>query len=211
MFQNPEYKPREQNDFYDDTPNSGEEGWKWQQQVYDYAYAVAEKINARSVVDAGCGSGVKLVEGFADMTTIGMDVQPTLGWLQEQYPGRLWLESNLDDSFRPPHADIAVSSDVIEHIPNPDIYMRMLRRVCAYYYIMSTPDRNDFHSTHKMAQDGPPDYPGHVREWTHDELAAYVSRSGFRVLDSRHNAAPKLNQNTMWFLLELVDRGSCRQ
>ena len=121
---------------------------------------------------------------------------------------------------------MVISADVIEHIPNPDDYMRTLRRFCAQYYVISTPDRAAYHGgggafmdeplpnafTLHLTAGGPPFNAVHVREWTHNELAAYATQSGFVVLDVRKRA-DKVRpwQNTMWMLLELKSTATCRE
>jgi 2-polyprenyl-3-methyl-5-hydroxy-6-metoxy-1,4-benzoquinol methylase len=124
--------------FYDDTVNVG----GWQEEVYDYARAVADTAGSRVIADIGCGSAWKLVQNFGDLTTLGFDLEPTLSFLRKAYPTRAWLESRLDDAFWPPQVDLVVAADVIEHIPNPDEFIRTLRRFCAQYYVISTPDRS---------------------------------------------------------------------
>merc|ERR1712129_626174 len=99
-----------------------------------------------------------------------------------------------------------IASDSIEHIPDPDPYMRFLKSFCAKYAILSSPDRDIL----GLVKEGPPNNTAHVREWTHDELAAYVSKFGFRVLDVRRN--PQSAQWTMWFLLEVPEQESrCKE
>ena len=173
--------------------------------MYQYARAVADRAHARVVADVGCGSGFKLVKHFGHLVTVGLDLEPTLSYLRRTYPARTWLESSLAPGFAPPRADVVVAADVIEHIPDADAFMALLRRFCARYYVVSTPDRA---RPGHLAPDGPPQNPAHVREWHHDELAAFAARSGFRVLDARENARPMTHQNTMWLLLELADRSS---
>ena len=149
---------------------------------------------------------------FQQPVTIGMDLEPTLTWLRRQYPSRAWLESSLNRTFFPPQVDLVIASDVVEHIPMADDFMRLLRRFCARFYVVSTPDRGadtEKHGMEALSQAGPPRNPAHVREWTHNELAAYVHSHGFRVLDSRRNDGGK--QNTMWLLLELGDVDRCRE
>jgi SAM-dependent methyltransferase len=124
------YHSRVSNLFFDDTNNKDE----WQTAVYAYTRALVDEIGAISVADVGCGSGFKLVSFFGDMLTVGYDLEPTLSYLRKAYPGHAWLESNLDESFHPMPVDVVISADVIEHIPDTDKYLAMLKRFCARYY-----------------------------------------------------------------------------
>lgn len=179
----------QQNKFFDNTTNKDE----WQLQVYQYARAVADQLNFRKVADVGCGSGYKLVQYLGDFDTTGYDLEPTLTWLKNKYPSKKWKLSNFGDKDLAP-ADLVISADVVEHIPDANAYMAYLLQFDAQYYVVSTPDR--FYGT--LSQFGPPVNPAHVREWTHNEFANYANTHGFRVLDARVYEP----QHTMWFLLE---------
>lgn len=180
------------NEFFDNTTNKDE----WQLQVYQYARAVFDQVGFHKVADVGCGSGYKLVKFFDDASTVGYDLEPTLSWLRNKYPKKKWTLSDFGSKDVSP-VDLVISSDVVEHVSDPDAYMRYLLKFNAQYYVVSTPDRDLL-----SASSGPPVNPAHVREWTHDEFANYASTQGFHILDARVYRP----QSTMWFLLERSGR-----
>lgn len=186
------YQDRLSNEAFDNTSaNNGQPNTDgWQKQVYQYARAVANQFGVRTVADVGCGTGFKLMQEFRGLSTVGYEVEPTLSWLRGKYPSKTWKKSDFSGTVVP--ADLVISSDVVEHIPDPDGFMSYLHKFDARYYVVSTPDR-----AMGLATMGPPRNPSHVREWTHDEFAHYASTHGFNVLDARAYRT----QSTMWFLL----------
>jgi 2-polyprenyl-3-methyl-5-hydroxy-6-metoxy-1,4-benzoquinol methylase len=165
------YTHRLNNSFFDDTSFKDE----WQKEVYTYARQIADAHNLTSVLDIGTGSGYKLMANFKDFDTLGMDLEPTVKWLKETYNDRKWT-----DSFEPVLGyDMIIASDVIEHIPDPDILLDLIQKCAPKMIVLSTPDR----SLSTVSNfDGPPYNKSHVREWTMFEFKNYIE-SKFNVLD----------------------------
>jgi 2-polyprenyl-3-methyl-5-hydroxy-6-metoxy-1,4-benzoquinol methylase len=165
------YNHRLNNLFFDDTALKDE----WQKEVYVYARQIADTHNIKSVLDIGTGSGYKLMSNFKDFDTLGMDLEPTVKWLKETYNDRNWT-----DSFEPVVGyDMIIVSDVIEHIPDPDILLDLIQNCAPKIIVFSTPDRN---LSTLLDLDGPPYNKFHVREWTMPEFTNYIE-SRFNILD----------------------------
>lgn len=158
-----DYAPRLENAAFDDTPNTD----LWQNDVYRLAKKVAMKEGLKTVLDVGCGSGYKLLKYFKRFPTVGSEVEPTLSWLKERYPDRAWLP--LDGLAL--KYDLVISADVIEHVPDPDALLEMIKRVHPKRVVISTPDR----SMLVCDQQGPPRNICHIREWSFDEFGMYLS------------------------------------
>lgn len=170
-FLRPGYRARRHPRFFDDTPFAEE----FQREVYQYAQGVLLEEGFRSVCDVGCGSGFKLMKYFPQARTLGLDLLPTVLWLQTRYPARQWRAVDLArDSVE--GYELAIAADVIEHLPDPDEVLGFLERMGARRIILSTPERDllcsrDGHDT----QLGPPRNMHHAREWNAAEFAAYVA------------------------------------
>ncbi len=162
------YRHRSDNSFFDDTGLEDD----WQREVYETAADAARALGARTVYDVGCGSGFKLMKHFADLRTIGFDLEPTVSFLKSTYPDRDWRVCRFDDPIEEP-ADIVICSDVVEHIPDPDQLMEFLAELSFRKLFLSTPERGLLYG---FDQTGPPSNPSHCREWTMEELKTYVSR-----------------------------------
>jgi SAM-dependent methyltransferase len=161
------YVHRDKPQYYDDTNSTN----AWQDEVYRFAKEISDQYDLKSVIDIGCGSGFKLLKYFRDYETIGLDVPETCEVLQKRYPNRQWAVSDFS-AVETPKADLVITSDVIEHVPDPDALLQFILRIAPRYVVLSTPDRNLLRlGTH----DGPPYNPTHLREWSMAELHAYLS------------------------------------
>ena len=109
---------------------------------------------------------------FSDFNITGIDVSPTYEFLKQTYPDRNWLKFG-DFDMESVSADIVICSDVIEHVLDPDDLLNNIKKIKDVKYIfISTPDRNLIYSE----KFGPPYNPSHIREWTFEELEAYISK-----------------------------------
>jgi 2-polyprenyl-3-methyl-5-hydroxy-6-metoxy-1,4-benzoquinol methylase len=177
------YTARLDNKDFDDTKLTDE----WQKEVYEYAKKIAEENNFKTILDIGTGSGYKLIKHFDNYNTLGIDIPKTVAFLKEKYPTKSW-----SDQFTPVSGyDLVISSDVIEHLPDPDILLDLIIQCNPKLIVLSTPERN---LLCKIDHDGPPFNKAHVREWTMVEFYNYIS-SRLDVLDhyiSNHNQATQV-------------------
>jgi hypothetical protein len=160
-----DYRHRLDNSFFDDTPYKDE----YQDEVYEEAKNILLNNNYSSVLDIGTGSGFKLLKYFNDYRTFGVDVEPTITFLRHQYPEKEWGNfESISGSF-----NLAICSDVIEHIPEPDEFIESILALDFDKIIFSTPDRNSMYGEGNL---GEPSNTAHVREWTMSEFYCYLSR-----------------------------------
>jgi hypothetical protein len=140
-----------------------------QLEVYQFAREVCDREQFNTVCDVGCGSAVKLMRYFADLTTAGIDVAKTCERLQKTWPKRLWL--NTLEPLPPWPVDLLIASDVVEHLPDPNALFRFIMRVKPQRIIISTPERDLIRDGR---YNGPPANPAHAREWNFIEFRAYI-------------------------------------
>lgn len=159
----PSYTHRAEVPHFDDTPFKDE----YQDEVYRYAAS----LKVGSVIDVGCGSGFKLMKWFGHLPTMGVEVEPTLGWLNKTYPNRLW-SSSYAVLPKQEHPVVVICSDVIEHIADPDDLLSYLASLDFDELVISTPDRVLLNIG---TEQGPPHNIHHHREWTSEEFKNYVS------------------------------------
>lgn len=152
---------------FDDRPYTDE----WQLDVYKSAAALFKKIDGKTVIDIGCGSGYKLLNLFGNFDTIGIELSVLCHWLSSNYPSKKWMSFEGTDPNQL-HCDMVICSDVIEHIKNPDELMDFLKMIDLKYLVLSTPERN---SVRGIKDFGPPENTSHYREWNTDEFKKYVS------------------------------------
>lgn len=203
---------REINALYADTPSNNV---IWQPDVYAEARVVADQCGIKRIIDVGCGNGEKLMHYFPaeQFETVGLDFHGSLELVTRAFPNASWVECDLNSS-----ADLArafgelnsgepvlmILSDVIEHIPDSRLLLAQLRTVLqrhvANRLIVSTPDRAimDYQS-YGVA----PENNAHVREWTHDELAAFCLAAGFQIERSGHTRANQFDEKFSTIYVEL--------
>jgi SAM-dependent methyltransferase len=164
---------------------------RYQHEVYLHARRVADEIHASSITDIGCGTAVKLRELFAGRFAVfGVDTPEGVGVSRRSCPNGTFAAADLDsasldlDALLPGCSkDVIICADVIEHLPHPERLLAAIRRFAAPHsrIVISSPDRD--------ALVGPaatrPSVPEHVREWTTRELARFVERAGFVVLQQQ--------------------------
>lgn len=175
------YTSRLNNRDFDDTKLTDE----WQKEVYEYAKTNADENNFKTILDIGTGSGYKLIKYFNDYTTLGIDIPSTVLYLKEKYPNKAWT-----DQFVPVVGyDLVICSDVIEHLPDPDLLIDLIIQCDPKLIVLSTPDRN---LLYKHDHDGPPFNKAHVREWTMLEFYKYIDSK----LDVLDHYVSNYNQST---------------
>jgi hypothetical protein len=158
------YKHRLSNSFFDDTPFKDE----YQDEVYAKAKEILLKQGYSSVLDIGTGSGFKLIKYFDKYRTYGVDLDPTLVFLRKEYPNKSWGNFN---SIQGKH-DLVICSDIIEHIPYPDEFLKKILNLDFEEIIFSTPDRDSLYKDSL----GEPSNPAHVREWNMSEFRCYLNK-----------------------------------
>ena len=170
-----------------------------QKEVYLFCRDFMKKNNLKTVIDVGCGSAYKLTTFLKEFNTIGVETEPCYTYLKQTYPDFKWLLSGeAEKSFEVyeeiNNSDVVICSDVIEHIVNPDNLVDYLLSLKSKYYIISTPCREilcnhpKFSNTYKKSWNGPPLNRCHVREWTMQEFAQYISKK-FNILSSHYGVS----------------------
>jgi len=181
------YQSREKPEYY----VAHDTGIDWQQAVYDYAYTLAKQYQCHTVIDMGCGDGVKLQSFASEFSVIGLDYGENIDYCQQQYPESLWVNCDLEDATTYPKWDgsilsgaLIICADVIEHLAEPTILLDVLRNWLKYAraIVLSTPERDLVRGNNHM---GPPLNPCHVREWNTDELLCLLAQSGLHVQSLR--------------------------
>lgn len=157
----------------------------YQTEVYQQVAAYIKKKKLQTVLDVGCGHGVKLKKYIKPLTTqiTGVDMPHSISYCRNHYTFGEWIVDNIEaPTHRFKHQfDVVLSVDVIEHLKNPDTLISYLKkRVTPKGFIfVSTPERDLVRGKKHM---GPPENPAHVREWNKKELATYLESKGLKLI-----------------------------
>lgn len=162
-FIDKKYLPRMINSFHDDISFEDE----YQNEVYQLTKDFCLSNNYSKILDIGVGSAYKLIKYFNEFETLGIDLPRTVKWLRSKYPNKKW-----SDKLIPlPGYDLIIAADVIEHMRFPNKLISLIKKSSPKVVVFSTPDR----SLLKSSIYGPPKNIAHVREWTFNEFASYIS------------------------------------
>ena len=108
------------------------------------------KYNLKSLIDVGCGTGRKLQyihKKVSNITIIGIDQKNAVDFCRKNYTFGKWYVDDIEDpskSLKNINADLVISSDVIEHLLDPNHILKYLKLKVKKngFIILSTPERN---------------------------------------------------------------------
>jgi len=159
----------------------------YQHDVYKYLLKFLQENSKKSLVDIGCGVAPKLAYIHGKMPGLsisGVDQVAAIAYCKASYSFGKWIEDDFEDAdnyklLESP--DVIVSSDVIEHLANPDYLLSYIKKIARSdtHIVLSTPERD------RMRGEDCCSCPqtAHIREWNAAEFAQYVTSRGFRVID----------------------------
>ena len=180
----------------------------YQAAAYDWALCLVRQYDLKSIADVGCGSAAKLARLHRSMPAVetwGIDQPNAIDLCRSHYAFGQWLPINLDkpDSLPEKTFDLVISSDVIEHLANPDSLLNAIRRMSHpnTLVLISTPERICLRGSDCLFSPN----PYHVREWSSSEFATYLLSRGAEILD--HKILPAFNAlHSASFLLRALRR-----
>lgn len=149
---------------YQDT---GEDAQIYQVDVYRYAADLISKLGLATVLDVGCGLGVKLKKFILPTGTAitGVGERDAIEFCKKQHKFGRWFVDDIENSYADLGSpfDFIICADVIEHLLDPDNLFSYFRR---WSYpktriLLSTPERDLRRGIDEM---GPPGNRTHIRE-----------------------------------------------
>ncbi len=164
---------------------------RWQHHVYAWAAELIRRHGLASVLDVGCGPCVKLIDHIAPLVRdiVGIDQPSALA--AARACGAAFELQRVDLEY-PRLAggrtfDLIICADVIEHLADPDPAIDLIRGLTdsRTLVLISTPERPRERGRDCMASNK----PEHVREWSREEFAAFLSSRGLRPV--AHRLLPK--------------------
>lgn len=178
------YASRDTPEYFNDV-EARSSGRIWQPEVYELAEIMLHNRGCDTVLDIGCGSGLKL-EKLNAHRRIGVDFGSNINWCRQNYSWGIWIERDLEadnvdylQEYLGP-STVVICSDVVEHLWNPLPLVSLWRAAldAGAILITSTPDRI---LNRGLDHNGPPLNPAHVREWSLEEYIAFLCDQGVPV------------------------------
>lgn len=174
----------------------------YQAAVYEWALKLIRAKGIRCFADVGCGSAAKLAKLHQAVSGVefwGLDQPNSIKLCRSSHDFGNWFPINLERPEQLPDQkfDLIISSDVIEHLENPDILLGVIRRMSHEntLVLLSTPDRVKLRGPHCMS----PPHTYHVREWSQHEFATYLRSRQCVILEHRILPAFRLTHNVDFF------------
>ena len=159
----------------------------YQREVYAWADTIIGQHDLKTVADLGCGFAYKLhwlYKQHPEVEFWGIDQPNAIRLCREHYGFGCWLGVDLENPEPPGrNFDLVISSDVIEHLENPDVLLSYIKSISAPggYVLLSTPERDRLRG--ENCRHSPNE--AHVREWNYEEFSSYVASRGFEILEHR--------------------------
>jgi 2-polyprenyl-3-methyl-5-hydroxy-6-metoxy-1,4-benzoquinol methylase len=159
----------------------------FQAPVYAYAQRVLGRSNCSTLIDVGCGPASKLRaihERFPELHIIGIDQQQAIAYCRKNHDFGHWYVDDLaqpSSSLDELRGQLVICADVIEHLLDPDRLLDYLKKKTSPggSILLSTPERDVLRGEDCKRSPN----PSHIREWNSQELEAYLTHRGFRIVN----------------------------
>lgn len=170
----------------------------YQYAAYRWAQQEIKKRGVKKLADVGCGYATKLEVLHRCLPNVdiwGLDQPNAIQLCREHYEFGNWTAVDFEDEG---HAieekfDFVISSDVIEHLDNPDLLLNFIKNILSKdgVVLLSTPERVRLRGNNCQTSPN----PFHIREWAYDEFASYIEDRGFEIIEHRCLPAVKPMMN----------------
>jgi 2-polyprenyl-3-methyl-5-hydroxy-6-metoxy-1,4-benzoquinol methylase len=174
----------------------------YQYHVYQAAQALMRRESLRTVLDIGCGPALKLAELIVPAQPakiVGLDEPNVMLFARSHVPTATFMPYDIEREQFPLQEtfDLIISSDVIEHLVNPDKLLNDIRQASTptSWIVLSTPERDALRGRNSLSSPK----AVHVREWNKEEFAAYLTSRGFTVIEQRLLPPLRFNWTRAYF------------
>ncbi len=152
--------------------------------VYKLCRKIIKKKEVKSVLDIGCGIGIKLMKLIEPVceNIYGIDQELSINYARQKYGQKNFFIDNIEDPELKlkQKFDLIICSDVIEHLKNPDKLINYIKKYSDKnsLIVISTPER-DILRGKNIRQIS---HWSHVREWNRIELYRYLKNHNLNVI-----------------------------
>jgi len=138
---------------------------------------IVRDLQPRTLIDVGCGNGANLaaIRRAAPAVALhGLDIaEPAIAAARARLPDVPFDVMDVTAARLPDRTfDFVLSSQVIEHVPDDDAFLALLRSLCAGHCFVGTMQGRMRRSEERI---------GHLRNYTRTGLIEKMERAGFAV------------------------------
>jgi len=155
-----------------------------QYQIYKFCQKLIKKNNIKSVLDIGCGKGeklMKLIKPYCN-EVYGIDEKRIIAYCKLVYYSDNFYHGDIEEGKTEINKkfDLIISSDVIEHLKNPDRLINFIKQFSHSntLIVISTPERDILRGKNSL---NPPN-KSHTREWNKIEFKKYLESRNLVIL-----------------------------
>ena len=167
-------------------------------------------IKPRNILELGCGTGAVLEEcqrrGLAD-NLYGIDYsEDAIAYLKIRVPGVKAFAADIlnDDLHLDEQFDLVVLSHVLEHLEEPEVFLKSLASRLRFKYLIAEVPLEDLKLLRVRSQiwGRPGVQAGHVQFYTSPTFESLLRTSGYSIID-RRQYLPIPNRETLEIVREL--------
>lgn len=148
---------------------------------FDRVAANLRLLGAKSIFEFGCGEGLFVeqlkVRGISPELYVGLDLRgDAIAQAQTRHPEYEFRTQDLWDFDHPPF-DLVIASQVLEHLPEPGLYIPKLLSLSKGLMLCTVPNEPYFRLVNlargrDLLRLG--DHPEHVNHWNAHEFRAFL-------------------------------------
>ncbi len=156
---------------------------------YKKIFSLLKPLKVDTILDAGCGEGftlVKIQRAKIGKRAQGIDNSATaIKLAKKHYPNLLIEKGSIYElPYKDSSFDLVVSTEVLEHLEDPEKALSEIKRVASKYVLLSVPNEPIFTIANflrgkYLKSFG--NHPEHINHWSKREFRNFVRKSGLRV------------------------------
>lgn len=148
---------------------------------------VLEKVEFKTVLDAGCGEGIIanfVKEKFNGIEHIeGFDIgEEVISKAQNSFPKIHFKTSSIYETlYESDSFDLVVCCEVLEHLKQPDRALEEICRISSNYVLLSVPNEPIWRISNMLRGKYLKDFgntPGHINHWGKKSIIKLISNYG---------------------------------
>lgn len=151
---------------------------------YKVLFSLITDLKIITALDAGCGEGFtldQLKKKFPAIDCVGIDASAkAINLGRKMFPKiKLKTGSIYQLPYKNRSFDLVLCTEVLEHLTNPAMALKEIKRAAKKYCLFSVPNEPWFRIT-RLGHD-----PEHINHWTKNKFVSLLEKNRFKILKVR--------------------------